>query len=79
PPNPLLRTPREYARVGIHDPPDTGAGGRLGAGAKVSDSVEDVRNAGFSDDLPAVLLIVTRQPGANIIEATDAIHAQLPV
>ncbi|WP_038834448.1 efflux RND transporter permease subunit, partial [Pseudomonas aeruginosa] len=27
----------------------------------------------------AVLLIVTRQPGANIIEATDAIHAQLPV
>ena len=77
--NDQLRKAREYEPLVIHYNTDNGAAVRLGDVAKVSDSVEDVRNAGFSDDLPAVLLIVTRQPGANIIEATDAIHAQLPV
>lgn len=77
--NDQLRKAREYEPLVIHYNADNGAAVRLGDVAKVSDSVEDVRNAGFSDDLPAVLLIVTRQPGANIIEATDAIHAQLPV
>ncbi|MFW4612513.1 multidrug efflux RND transporter permease subunit MuxC [Pseudomonas aeruginosa] len=77
--NDQLRKAREYEPLVIHYNADNGAAVRFGDVAKVSDSVEDVRNAGFSDDLPAVLLIVTRQPGANIIEATDAIHAQLPV
>ena len=69
--NDQLRKAREYEPLVIHYNADNGAAVRLGDVAKVSDSVEDVRNAGFSDDLPAVLLIVTRQPGANIIEATD--------
>ncbi|MFV3306679.1 multidrug efflux RND transporter permease subunit [Pseudomonas sp. NY15181] len=77
--NDQLRRASEYAPLIVHYNAGTGAAVRLKDVAKVSDSVEDVRNAGFSDNLPAVLLIITRQPGANIIEATDAIHAQLPI
>ncbi len=77
--NDQLRKASEYAPLIVHYNAGTGAAVRLKDVAKVSDSVEDVRNAGFSDNLPAVLLIITRQPGANIIEATDAIHAQLPI
>ncbi|SDO66229.1 multidrug efflux RND transporter permease subunit [Pseudomonas jinjuensis] len=77
--NDQLRKASEYAPIIVHYNAATGAAVRLKDVAKVSDSVEDVRNAGFSDDLPAVLLIVSRQPGANIIEATDAIHEQLPI
>ncbi|QRY78110.1 multidrug efflux RND transporter permease subunit [Pseudomonas sp. PDNC002] len=77
--NDQLRKASEYAPLIVHYNADTGAAVRLKDVATVTDSVEDVRNAGFSDDLPAVLLIITRQPGANIIEATDAIHEQLPI
>ncbi|SDI18139.1 multidrug efflux RND transporter permease subunit [Pseudomonas panipatensis] len=77
--NDQLHKASQYAPLIIHYNAETGSAVRLKDVAKVSDSVEDVRNAGFSDKLPAVLLIITRQPGANIIEATDAIHAQLPV
>ncbi len=57
---------------------NNGAAVRLGDVASVSDSVEDVRNAGLSNGKPAVLLIVTRQPGANIIETVDRVKASLP-
>jgi multidrug efflux pump len=42
------------------------------------DSVEDVRQAGYLNGKPAVLLIVFRQPGANIIDTVDRIRAALP-
>ena len=42
------------------------------------DSVEDVRQAGYLDSQPAVLVIVFRQPGANIIQTVDRIRAALP-
>src|ERR1700733_8488280 len=42
------------------------------------DSVEDVRNAGYSNGKPSVLLIIFRQPGANIIDTVDHIRAVLP-
>jgi multidrug efflux pump len=42
------------------------------------DSVEDIRNAGFFNDKPSVLVIVFRQPGANIIGTVDRIRAVLP-
>src|SRR5438874_2079185 len=45
--------------------------------ADVQDSVEDVRNAGLANGRPAVLMIVFRQPGANIIEAVDHVRAIL--
>jgi multidrug efflux pump len=46
--------------------------------ADVVDSVEDKRNAGLANGKPAVLMIVFRQPGANIIEAVDNVRALLP-
>lgn len=51
---------------------------RLGDVADVEDSVEDIRNAGISNGKPSVLMIVFRQPGANIIEAVDSVKAELP-
>ena len=44
----------------------------------VRDSVEDVRNAGLSNGRPAVLIIIFRQPGANIIDTVDRCYAVLP-
>ena len=51
---------------------------RLEDVAQVQDSVEDVRTIGLSDGKPAVLLVVFRQPGANIIDTVDRIWALLP-
>jgi multidrug efflux pump len=55
-----------------------GAALRLSDVAKVTDSVEDVRNAGLSNGKPAIILIIFRQPGANIIETVDRIRELLP-
>ena len=46
--------------------------------ARPEDSMEDVRNAGMVNGKPAVLVIVFRQPGANIIETVDRVRAPLP-
>ncbi|HXD07721.1 MAG TPA: multidrug efflux RND transporter permease subunit [Burkholderiaceae bacterium] len=46
--------------------------------ANVRDSVQDVRTYGLSNGRPAVLLILYKQPGANIIEAVDRVRALLP-
>jgi len=51
---------------------------RLSDVADVVDSVEDLRNAGLFNGQPTVLLIVTRQPGANIIATVNGIRAVLP-
>ena len=42
------------------------------------DSVEDLRNSGYANGKPSVLVIVYRQPGANIIDTVDRIRAALP-
>ena len=42
------------------------------------DSVEDLRNAGYLNGRPSVLLVIFRQPGANIIDTVDRIRAVLP-
>ena len=55
-----------------------GAAVRLSDIAEVVDSVEDLRNAGMVNAQPAVLIIVFRQPGANIIDAVDRVLAALP-
>ena len=57
---------------------NNGAPVRLGDVATVSDSVEDIRNIGLSGGKPAVLIIVFRQPGANIIATVDRVRAALP-
>lgn len=57
---------------------NNGAAVRLQDVANVIDSVQDVRNAGMSDGKPAVLLVISREPGANIIATVDRIRAELP-
>ncbi len=52
---------------------------RLSDLGRVVDGTEDVRNMGLSNGKPAVLLFVSRQPNANIIDTVDRIKAILPV
>ncbi len=51
---------------------------RVGDVATVTDSVEDLRTAGYYNGEPAISLILNRQPGANIIETVDRVYALLP-
>src|SRR5580692_9290898 len=55
-----------------------GAAVRLGDVADVVDSVSDSRNIGLANGKPGVLIIVFRQPGANIIETVDRVRALMP-
>jgi multidrug efflux pump len=55
-----------------------GAAVRLRDVATVTDSVEDRRTIGLANGEPAVLLILFRQPGANIIETVDRVSSLLP-
>ncbi|WP_439888598.1 multidrug efflux RND transporter permease subunit [Pseudomonas sp. MBLB4123] len=55
-----------------------GAAVRLGDVATVSDAVEDRYNSGFYNDSSAVLMVINRQSGANIIETIAGIREQLP-
>jgi multidrug efflux pump len=55
-----------------------GAAVRLADIGDVVDSVQDLRNAGLSNGKPAVLVILNRQPGANIIETADRVREVLP-
>ncbi|HEY6394104.1 MAG TPA: efflux RND transporter permease subunit, partial [Candidatus Binataceae bacterium] len=55
-----------------------GAAVHLSDVAQVRDSVEDVRNLGVVDGKPSVLIIIFRQPGANIIDTVDRVLASVP-
>ncbi|HSN22043.1 MAG TPA: efflux RND transporter permease subunit, partial [Usitatibacter sp.] len=55
-----------------------GAAVRLGDLGDVVDGVQDVRNYGTANGKPAVLLIINRQPNANIIEVVDTITGMIP-
>jgi multidrug efflux pump len=55
-----------------------GAAVRLSDVAEVTDSVANVRAAGYLNGKRAVTVIIFRQPGANIIDTVDGIRAQLP-
>ncbi|HUE53550.1 MAG TPA: multidrug efflux RND transporter permease subunit [Terriglobales bacterium] len=57
---------------------NNGAPVRLGDVADVQDSVEDAHVVGLANGKPAVLIIVFRQPGANIIATVDRVRATLP-
>jgi len=46
--------------------------------ADVEDSVEDLRNAGLANGEPAIGIVLSREPGANIIQAVDNVKAELP-
>jgi multidrug efflux pump len=55
-----------------------GAAVRLSDVATILDGVENVRNLGLADGKPAVLVILYRQPGANVIKVVDSVYALLP-
>ena len=56
----------------------TGAAVHLSDVADVQDSVEDLRNAGIANGKRAVLIILYRQPAANIIETVDRVRELIP-
>ena len=74
--NDQLEKAKEYEPLIIRY--QDGAALRLSHVAKVQDGVEDRYNSGFFNNDAAVLLVVNRQAGANIIETVNAIKAQLP-
>jgi multidrug efflux pump len=51
---------------------------RISDVGEVVDSVQDLRNAGLSNGKPAVILVLFKQPGANVIQAVDSVLSQLP-
>jgi multidrug efflux pump len=51
---------------------------RLSDIGTVSDSVEDLHNAGFINGGPGIILVIFRQPGANMIETVDRVKAMMP-
>jgi len=46
--------------------------------ADVQDSVEDIRASGLMNGKPAVMVVILRQPAANIIDTVDRVRALLP-
>jgi multidrug efflux pump len=57
---------------------NNGAAVRLADVANVTDSVEDIRTAGLANGKPAIIIIISRQPGANIIATVEGVRAVLP-
>ncbi|MGZ5092018.1 MAG: efflux RND transporter permease subunit, partial [Burkholderiales bacterium] len=55
-----------------------GAAVRMSDVGEVVDSVQDIRNYGSANGRPSVLLILNRQPNANIIETVDRVKELLP-
>ena len=74
--NDELKTAAEYQPLIIHY--NNGGAVRLGDVATVTDSVQDVRNAGMTNAKPAILLMIRKLPEANIIQTVDSIRAKLP-
>ncbi len=74
--NDQLESAKDYEPVVIRQ--QNGTILRLSDVATITDGVENRYNSGFFNDQSAVLLVVNRQTGANIIETVDQIKAQLP-
>lgn len=71
-----LRTAEQYRDLIIRH--QEGAVVRLGDVATVTDSVENRYTSGFHNHNPAVIVMINRQSGANIVRTIDAIRDQLP-
>jgi multidrug efflux pump len=55
-----------------------GAAVRLQDVAEVTNSVENINTLGLFNGQPAIIVLITRQPGANVIETVDGVRALLP-
>ena len=51
---------------------------RISDVAEVDDSVENIRNVGLANGKPSVIIIIFKQPGANVIKTNDNIIKTLP-
>ena len=74
--NDQLMKASDYAPIIIHY--RNGGAVKLSDVATVSDSVQTLRSVGYANGKKAALLIIFRQPGANIIDTVDAIKAAMP-
>ena len=74
--NDQARTAAEYGPLVIRY--QNGNAVRLQDVAEVTDGVQDIRTYGVANGKPAILLQIFKQPGANILEATERVRALLP-
>ena len=74
--NDQARSAEDYAPLIVRY--RNGSAVRLSDVAQVVDSVQDVRNYGVANGKPAILLMLLKAPGANIIESVDKVRALLP-
>jgi multidrug efflux pump len=74
--NDQLRNPRDYEDIVVKTA--NGAVVRLGAIAKIEQGVRNRRSAAWFNLQPSVLLVITRQADANVIDTVDRIRALLP-
>ena len=74
--NDQARAPDEYAGMVIRYQNNRAV--RVQDVAKVTEAMQDVRTDGISQGKPAVLLVLFQQPGANVIEAVNAVRRLLP-
>jgi multidrug efflux pump len=74
--NDTATTPAQYRSLIVAY--RSGAAVHLGDVAQIGEGVEDVRNLGLADGKRAVLMIIRKQPGANVIDTVDRIKAAIP-
>ncbi|SDC52086.1 efflux RND transporter permease subunit [Belnapia rosea] len=74
--NDRLNTPEEYGRIILKSA--NGAIVRISSIARVALDVRDRRQGGSVDGRPAVLMIIFKQPDANVIEVVNGIQRMLP-
>ena len=74
--NDQISTANDYKPIviGYHN----GGTVRLSDVAAVTDAVSNIRSGGFLNGIPAVMMIIFRQPGANIIQTVENIRSELP-
>ncbi len=76
--NDQLMKARYYAPLIVTYNPATGAPVRLSEIAQVRDGIADVNTAGLANGKPAVMIIIFKQPGANVIATVDRLSRELP-
>ncbi|MEQ1528088.1 MAG: multidrug efflux RND transporter permease subunit [Methylococcales bacterium] len=74
--NDQVRTAKDYLPLIVNY--RNAAPVRIADLGNVVDSVEDLRNTGLKNGKPSVLLILRKQPVANVIETVDQVQALLP-
>jgi multidrug efflux pump len=76
--NDQIKQADQYSPLIVAYNKTNGADVRLGDVGEVKDSVEDAKVMGLANGKPAVLVIVFRQPGANIIDTVDRVRSLMP-